>query len=53
VAGAAQKYLPPPKPKVLGIDLGTTYSVAAFYHAVRALSGRLSALSVFHNESDF
>ena len=42
---------PPPKPKVLGIDLGTTYSVAAFYHAVRALSGRLSALSVFHSKS--
>ena len=27
----AQKNLPPPKPKIVGIDLGTTYSVVAAY----------------------
>ncbi|XP_005098078.1 heat shock 70 kDa protein 13 [Aplysia californica] len=37
----AQKYLPPPPPKVVGIDLGTTYSCIGMYHAV---SGNVTIL---------
>ncbi|XP_029645131.1 heat shock 70 kDa protein 13 [Octopus sinensis] len=39
----AQYLLPPPVPKILGIDLGTTYSCIGMYHAV---SGRVDILSV-------
>ncbi|XP_050397553.1 heat shock 70 kDa protein 13 [Patella vulgata] len=39
----AQKYLPPPKPKIFGIDLGTTYSCIGMYQAI---SGNVSILEV-------
>ncbi|GFO25767.1 heat shock 70 kda protein 13 [Plakobranchus ocellatus] len=38
----AQIYLPPPKPKVVGIDLGTTFSCVGMYHAV---TGNVSVLT--------
>jgi len=37
----AQSRLPPPKPVILGIDLGTTFSCAAVYYAV---SGNVSVI---------
>ncbi|XP_059148756.1 heat shock 70 kDa protein 13-like [Physella acuta] len=37
----AQNYLPPPKPKIVGIDLGTTFSCVGMYHAV---TGQVSIL---------
>ncbi|ESO97000.1 hypothetical protein LOTGIDRAFT_159745 [Lottia gigantea] len=39
----AQKYLPPPKPKIFGVDLGTTYSCIGMYHAI---SGHVDILKV-------
>lgn len=39
----AQKYLPPPKPKIVGVDLGTTFSCIGVYHAV---SGTVDILEV-------
>lgn len=37
----AQSRLPPPKPVIVGIDLGTTFSCAAVYHAV---SGNITVI---------
>lgn len=37
----AQQYLPPPKPKIVGIDLGTTFSCVGIYHAV---TGRIDVI---------
>lgn len=38
-----QKFMPPPKPKIVGIDLGTTYSCIGMYHAI---TGSIDILEV-------
>lgn len=55
----AQKHLPPPKPKVVGIDYGTTYSGIGVYEAgsgtVRVIpdsQGRNTIPSVIHYRLD-
>lgn len=51
----AQHFLPPPTPKLVGIDLGTTYSCIGVYEAVKGTvrvipdrEGRLTIPSVVY-----
>ena len=43
-----QQFLPAPKPKIIGLDLGTTFSCVGIYHAI---TGRVQVIPAQRNRS--